>query len=55
MKHSGEPEAVCAGAAVAVASRMRAAVAGAVLARWFLGGLFVYMGLIKVLHPVEFV
>lgn len=27
---------------------------GAVLARWFLGALFIYMGLNKALHPVEF-
>lgn len=27
---------------------------GAVLVRWFLGGLFIYMGLNKALHPVEF-
>jgi uncharacterized membrane protein YphA (DoxX/SURF4 family) len=27
----------------------------AVLARWFLGGIFVYMGLSKALHPDEFV
>jgi uncharacterized membrane protein YphA (DoxX/SURF4 family) len=26
----------------------------ALLARWFLGGLFLYMGLSKALHPVEF-
>jgi putative oxidoreductase len=26
----------------------------AVLARWLLGGLFIYMGLSKALHPVEF-
>ena len=26
----------------------------AVLARWLLGGLFLYMGLNKALHPVEF-
>lgn len=26
----------------------------ALLARWFLGGLFIYMGLNKALHPVEF-
>ena len=28
--------------------------AGAVLARWVLGALFLYMGLKKALHPVEF-
>jgi uncharacterized membrane protein YphA (DoxX/SURF4 family) len=28
--------------------------AGTVLARWFLGGMFVYMGLHKALDPVEF-
>jgi len=32
----------------------RAAGALALLARWFLGGLFVYMGLSKALHPVDF-
>src|SRR5438093_10034010 len=26
----------------------------AVLARWLLGGLFIYMGLVKAQHPVEF-
>ncbi len=26
----------------------------AVLARWFLGGLFIYMGMSKALHPVKF-
>ena len=26
----------------------------ALLARWFLGGLFIYMGMNKALHPVEF-
>ena len=26
----------------------------ALLARWLLGGLFVYLGLSKVLHPAEF-
>jgi uncharacterized membrane protein YphA (DoxX/SURF4 family) len=35
-------------------SRLRAADIAALLARWLLGGLFIYMGLSKVLHPVEF-
>src|SRR5437868_12250402 len=26
----------------------------AVLARWFLGGLFIYMGVVKALNPAEF-
>ena len=34
--------------------QVRAAELFAVLARWFLGGMFLYMGLNKVLHPVEF-
>ena len=36
------------------AARMRAADIAAVAARWLLGGLFIYMGLSKALHPVEF-
>jgi len=32
----------------------RAAEIFPVLARWFLGGMFLYMGLSKALHPVEF-
>jgi uncharacterized membrane protein YphA (DoxX/SURF4 family) len=34
--------------------RLRVAEVFAVLARWFLGGMFLYMGFSKVLHPVEF-
>jgi len=37
-----------------IASQSRAAEVFALLARWFLGGLFLYMGLSKALHPVEF-
>jgi len=36
------------------ASRLRAADLAALIARWVLGGLFIYMGLSKALHPVEF-
>lgn len=35
-------------------TRPRAADIAALLARWLLGGLFIYMGLTKALHPVEF-
>jgi uncharacterized membrane protein YphA (DoxX/SURF4 family) len=34
--------------------RSRAGDILAVLARWFLGGMFLYMGFSKALHPVEF-
>jgi len=37
-----------------VSGRTRAAEVFAVLARWFLGGMFLYLGLSKALHPVEF-
>ena len=37
-----------------ISSLARAAAVFAVLARWFLGGMFLYMGLNKTLHPVEF-
>ena len=37
-----------------ISSQARAAEVFAVLARWFLGGMFLYMGLHKALHPVEF-
>jgi uncharacterized membrane protein YphA (DoxX/SURF4 family) len=33
---------------------LRATEVLAVLARWFLGGMFLYLGLSKALHPVEF-
>lgn len=36
------------------AKRSRAADIAALLARWLLGGLFIYMGLSKALHPVDF-
>lgn len=36
------------------APRLRTADGAAMLARWLLGGLFIYMGLSKALHPVEF-
>ena len=36
------------------ASRRNAAEIFAVLARWLVGGLLIYMGLVKVLQPVEF-
>jgi len=36
------------------APRLRAADLAALIARWVLGGLFIYMGLSKALHPVEF-
>ena len=36
------------------AARLRPADIGALLARWLLGALFIYMGLSKALHPVEF-
>src|SRR6185436_1508416 len=40
---------------MAASSRKLMAIdAGTVLARWFLGGMFVYMGLHKALDPVEF-
>src|SRR6476620_3739017 len=40
---------------MAASSRKLMAVdAGTVLARWILGGMFVYMGLHKALDPVEF-
>jgi len=35
-------------------ARFRVADIAALLARWLLGGLFIYMGLNKALHPVEF-
>ena len=35
-------------------SRPRAVDIAALLVRWLLGGLFIYMGLSKALHPVEF-
>ena len=35
-------------------SRLRAVDIAALLVRWLLGGLFIYMGLSKALHPVEF-
>jgi uncharacterized membrane protein YphA (DoxX/SURF4 family) len=38
----------------APATRIRAAEVAGVLARWGLGFLFIYMGLHKALHPVEF-
>ena len=34
--------------------KTRAAATGLVLARWILGALFLYMGLSKALHPVDF-
>src|SRR5262245_3813393 len=34
--------------------RRRTRVVMVVLARWILGGAFVYLGLIKALHPVDF-
>jgi len=34
--------------------RRKASEAFAVLARWLMGGLLIYMGLVKALHPVEF-
>lgn len=37
-----------------VSSRPRAAEVFALIARWLLGGLFLYMGLNKALHPIEF-
>jgi uncharacterized membrane protein YphA (DoxX/SURF4 family) len=38
-----------------IAGHPRGAVeTAAVIARWFLGALFIYMGLTKALHPVEF-
>jgi uncharacterized membrane protein YphA (DoxX/SURF4 family) len=37
-----------------VSSRSRVTDLLAVLARWFLGGMFLYMGASKALHPVEF-
>jgi len=37
-----------------VSGQTRAAVVFALLARWFLGVMFLYMGLNKALHPVEF-
>ena len=37
-----------------VSGKARAVEVIAVLARWFLGGMFLYMGLNKALHPVEF-
>jgi len=37
-----------------VSGRIRPAVLLALLARWFLGAMFLYMGLNKALHPVEF-
>ena len=37
-----------------VSAQIRAAEAFALLARWFLGAMFLYMGLNKALHPVEF-
>ena len=37
-----------------VSRRVRAAEVFAVLARWFLGGMFLYLGLNKALHPIEF-
>jgi uncharacterized membrane protein YphA (DoxX/SURF4 family) len=37
-----------------VSSKARAAEVFAVLARWLLGAMFLYMGLNKVLHPIEF-
>jgi len=40
------------GADAHVSGRTRAAEMFTVLARWFLGGMFLYMGLSKVLHPV---
>ncbi|HKQ36627.1 MAG TPA: DoxX family protein [Verrucomicrobiae bacterium] len=36
------------------APRLRVADVAALLVRWVLGGLFIYMGLSKALHPVEF-
>jgi uncharacterized membrane protein YphA (DoxX/SURF4 family) len=36
------------------ATRIRLADIAAIGARWLLGGLFIYMGLSKALHPVEF-
>src|SRR5688500_4709550 len=36
------------------ASRIRLADIAAIGARWLLGGMFIYMGLSKALHPVEF-
>jgi uncharacterized membrane protein YphA (DoxX/SURF4 family) len=43
-----------AGATGAIAGGVRVADVLAVVARWFLGGMFLYMGLSKALHPVEF-
>jgi uncharacterized membrane protein YphA (DoxX/SURF4 family) len=37
-----------------VSGKARAVEVFAVLARWFLGGMFLYLGLSKALHPVEF-
>ena len=37
-----------------ISSQARAAEVFAVLACWFLGGMFLYMGLNKALHPIEF-
>jgi uncharacterized membrane protein YphA (DoxX/SURF4 family) len=40
--------------AAPVSGQPRAVVMFALLARWFLGAMFLYMGLNKALHPVEF-
>jgi uncharacterized membrane protein YphA (DoxX/SURF4 family) len=37
-----------------VSSQARVVEVFGVLARWFLGGMFLYMGLSKAMHPVEF-
>ncbi len=36
------------------ATKARRSDVEAIVARWFLGGLFIYMGLSKAMHPVEF-
>jgi uncharacterized membrane protein YphA (DoxX/SURF4 family) len=41
-------------AALDPSAKKRRLDAAAVLARWFLGGLFIYMGLVKALDPVTF-
>jgi uncharacterized membrane protein YphA (DoxX/SURF4 family) len=42
------------GGTAPVSGKTRVAEVSSVLARWLLGGLFLYMGLNKALHPIEF-